>query len=233
MENTLREILKRNLEGIQEKIERALERASRKKGEVKILGASKGQSPEKIRLLYEYGIKLFGENYVQSAEKKIKELKDLPLEWHFIGRLQTNKVKKALQIFQIIESIDRWDLVVELEKRLKPLGKVFPVFIEVNIGEEPTKGGVKPSEIYSFCERIREISCLEVCGLMGLPPYFEDPEKLRPFFVKMRELFEKVKPLFGDSFKELSMGTSNDFFIAIEEGATIVRIGTLLFGPRK
>ncbi|MFN4132348.1 MAG: YggS family pyridoxal phosphate-dependent enzyme [Caldimicrobium sp.] len=224
--------LRENLERVLEKIERACQRAGRKREEIKILGASKKQDPEKIRLLYQLGIKIFGENYVQEAEKKQVFLSDLDIEWHFIGRLQRNKVKKALQIFHVIETLDRIELASEIQKKLKEKEKKFPLFIEVNIGKEPTKAGVKPEELFNFAESLLEYKGLEIRGLMCLPPYFEEVERVRPYFRKMRELFEKIAPLFGETFKELSMGTSSDFEIAIEEGATIIRLGTILFGQR-
>lgn len=224
--------LRRNLERILERIERACEKAGRKREEVRILGASKGQSIEKIRTLVNLGITLFGENYVQEAERKITALGDLPIEWHFIGRLQTNKVKKAIRLFKVIESIDRVELVEELEKRLSKEGRRQQVLIEVNIGEESTKGGVLERDLEFLVQKLKECSSIDVCGLMCLPPWSEDPERIRPYFQKMSRLFERLKPLFGENFTELSMGTSSDFEIAVEEGATIVRLGTLLFGPR-
>ncbi|BAU22701.1 pyridoxal phosphate biosynthesis protein [Caldimicrobium thiodismutans] len=224
--------LKNNLEKVFERVENAVLRSKRRLEEVKILGASKKQSPEKIQVLYDLGIRLFGENYVQEAEKKISALEGLSIEWHLIGRLQTNKVKKALKLFNVLETIDRIELAVEIEKRLKDSEKKIPVFIEVNIGEEETKAGVGPKDLFKFCEELSQFSHLEVRGLMCLPPYEENPEKVRPFFARMRSLFEKVKPLFGPNFKELSMGTSHDFEVALEEGATLIRLGTILFGQR-
>ena len=229
----LRRQLKANLEKVQERIERALSRALRPKESLKILGASKKQAPEKIQILYELGVKLFGENYVQEAEKKIEALKDLPIEWHFIGRLQTNKVKKALRLFKVIETLDRIELAEELDKRARAVNIKIPIFIEINIGREKSKAGIFPEELKAFAEKLLNFSHIEVRGLMCLPPYEEDPEKVRPYFAKMRELFEELKPLFGEAFSDLSMGTSNDFEVAIEEGATIVRLGTILFGKRE
>ncbi|MFN3407228.1 MAG: YggS family pyridoxal phosphate-dependent enzyme [Caldimicrobium sp.] len=224
--------LKSNYELVMERIEKACFRAGRKPEEIKILGASKKQDPRKIRILYHLGIKIFGENYVQEAEKKKAYLSDLDIEWHFIGRLQRNKVKKAINIFHLIETVDRIEVALELEKRLSVLGKRLPVFIEVNVGDEETKGGVKPDNLLSFAESIIELKHLEIRGLMCLPPLEEKVELARPYFRLMRKLFEKVKPLCGDNFTELSMGTSHDFEIAIEEGATLLRLGTILFGKR-
>lgn len=224
--------LRANFEQVWEKIEKACFRAGRKVEEIKILGASKKQSPEKIRILYNFGIKIFGENYVQEAEKKQKELSDLPIEWHFIGRLQRNKVKKAIELFHLIESLDRLELALELEKRLAEKQRKIPLYIEVNIGYEPTKGGVNPDELIPFVEKLLEFKHLEIKGLMALPPYKERAEEVRPYFIGMRKLFEKVKPFMGETFSDLSIGTSSDFEIAIEEGATLIRLGTILFGKR-
>jgi len=228
----LREVLFRNLNIIREKIENACKKVGRNPEEIKLLGASKKQPPEKIAILYELGVKLFGENYVQEGEKKIKELKNLDIEWHFIGRLQTNKVKKALSLFSVIQTLDRIELAKEIQKRAEKLDKVVPVLIEVNVGKEKTKAGVLPEEIEKFWENIQEFNRIKVIGLMCLPPWKENPEEVRPYFKKMRELFEKLKPFAGKEFTELSMGTSGDFHIAIEEGATIIRIGESLFGKR-
>lgn len=229
----LKRKLKENFEKVQERIDKVLSRTFRPRDSVRILGASKKQSPEKIRILYDLGVKLFGENYVQEGEKKVESLKDLSIEWHFIGRLQTNKVKKAIKLFRVIESLDRIELAEEIEKRAKALNTKVLVFIEVNIGREKTKGGVLPEELKFFSERLLEFSHIEVKGLMCLPPIEENPERERPYFKKMRKLFEEMKPFFGETFTELSMGTSHDFEIAIEEGATIIRLGTILFDKRE
>ncbi|MCS7149838.1 MAG: YggS family pyridoxal phosphate-dependent enzyme [Caldimicrobium sp.] len=228
----LERVLIENLQSVRERVARACARARRRVDEVRILGASKGQPPEKIRILSAEGLKLFGENYVQEAELKMKALGDLPLEWHLIGRLQTNKVKRAIKLFNMIESLDRRELALELEKRLSKEEKVMPVLIEVNIGGEKTKTGLEAKDLERFCEDVLTLRSLEVQGLMCLPPFEENPERVRPYFAKMRELFERVKPLFGANFTELSMGTSHDFEVAIEEGATIIRLGTILFGSR-
>ena len=229
----LREILKKNYFEVKENIEKACKNVGRLPEEVKLLGASKKQSVEKIKILYELGLRLIGENYVQEAEKKQKELKEIPLEWHFIGRLQTNKVKKALKLFSVIESLDRIELAQAIQKYAEKLNMDVSVFIEINIGEEPTKAGILPEEIEDFLDKIRDYKRIKVKGLMCLPPYNENPENTRPYFIKMRKIFERIKPYMEEDFKELSMGTSIDYVVAIEEGATIVRIGEALFGKRK
>jgi pyridoxal phosphate enzyme (YggS family) len=229
----LKSLLEKNFCRIKEAIFEASLQAGRKPEEVKLLGAAKKQPPEKIKILYELGLKLIGENYVQEAEKKQEVLKDLPLEWHFIGRLQTNKVKKALKLFHLIETLDRIELAQAIQKHTEKLDLIVPVFIEVNIGKEETKAGVLPEALEEFFQKLKNFDRIKVKGLMCLPPYSENPEETRPYFVKMRELFERIKPYMDEEFKELSMGTSNDFVVAIEEGATIVRIGEALFGKRE
>ena len=228
LENKLRENYFRILENIQ----RACEKSGRKPEEIKILGASKKQSPEKIKIVFKLGIKLFGENYVQEAEKKILELKDLPIEWHFIGRLQTNKVKKALNLFSMIQTLDRISLAQEIQKQAEKKELTVPVLIEVNIGKEPTKGGIYPENLEEFIEEVKKFDRIKIKGLMCLPPYEENLEKIRPYFIKMQKIFEKIKIYMDSEFNELSMGTSIDYTVAIEEGATIIRIGEALFGKR-
>ena len=218
---------------IKEKVIEACKRAGRDPGEVKILGASKKQTVEKIRAAYEAGLRLIGENYVQEAREKREALSDLALEWHLIGPLQTNKAKQAVKIFDLIETVDRPSVAKELAKRAEKLGRKLPVFIEVNVGGEETKAGVAPEELFSLAELVISLPALELQGLMTLPPYREDPEEVRPFFAKLRGLLEELKERFPEApLFELSMGMSHDFEVAIEEGATIVRVGTALFGPR-
>ena len=228
LENKLRE----NYFRILEKIQKTCEKSGRKLEEIKILGASKKQSPEKIKIVFKLGIKIFGENYVQEAEKKILELEDLPIEWHFIGRLQTNKVKKALNLFSMIQTLDRISLAQEIQKQAEKKELTVPVLIEVNIGKEPTKGGIYSENLEEFIEEVKKFDRIKIKGLMCLPPYEENLEKIRPYFIKMQKIFEKIKIYMDSEFNELSMGTSIDYTVAIEEGATIIRIGEALFGKR-
>lgn len=221
-----------NYQKIKETIIKICTKVGRDPEEIKILGASKGQPVEKIRLAYEAGVRIFGENYVQEAEKKIKDLKEYPIEWHFIGRLQTNKVKKALILFDVIESLDRLELAYELQKQAEKLRKDLPVFIEVNIGKEKTKAGVLPENLEKFIQEVLKLERIKIKGFMTLPPLKSKAEEVRPYFRELKKLFEKFKPLLGEDFKELSMGTTQDFEVAIEEGATLIRLGEALFGKR-
>ncbi|WP_457600740.1 YggS family pyridoxal phosphate-dependent enzyme [Hydrogenivirga sp.] len=217
---------------ILERIERACERSGRKPSEVKLLGASKTVPPERIREFYGCGLKTFGENRVQEFLKKYEALSGLSIEWHFIGRLQTNKVKYLIDKVALIHSLDRQSLADELQKRASRENRVQGVLIEVNVGGEETKGGVQPEGLCELYEYATSLPNLRVEGLMTIPPYREDPEKVRPFFMKLRELKEELERHFRVELTHLSMGMSHDFEVAVEEGATIVRVGTLLFGER-
>jgi len=222
-----------NLRRIREKIAEAALRVGRKPEEVKILGAAKGQSTEKIREAVAEGLTLIGENYVQEAEKKKPFLSDLSLTWHLIGHLQKNKAKKAFELFDLIETVDRIEIAEKLSKLCQKAGRRLPIFIEVNVGGEENKKGILPEALPELIRHIRDLPGLEIRGLMCIPPYFEDVEAVRPYFRRLRELRDELQEKFDlPALTELSMGMSHDFEVAVEEGATIVRIGTALFGPR-
>ncbi len=226
--------IKENVEKIFETVRKTAEKSGRKFEEIIILAASKTQPPEKIVEAYKAGIRYFGENRVQEGIKKIEQLKGkLPeAHWHLIGGLQTNKAKYAVRYFELVHSLDREPLAEELDKRAKKNGKVQDVLIEVNIGEEETKYGVKPENLKQLFEYSLEKKNLRILGLMCIPPYFEDKEMSRPYFRRLREMKEEIEREFKVELPHLSMGMSHDFDIAIEEGATIVRIGTAIFGER-
>ncbi len=221
------------LESILERIHKACERVGRKPEEVKLLGASKTVPPEKIREFYECGLKVYGENRVQEFLKKYEALQDLNIEWHFIGCLQTNKVKYLMKKVVLIHSLDRKSLADEIQKRAQKAGITQDVLIEVNVGGEETKAGVEPENLKELFEYTLLLQNLKVLGLMCIPPYLENPEEVRPYFRKLRELKEGLEKEFNVKLPHLSMGMSHDFEVAIEEGATIVRIGTALFGERR
>ncbi|TCK06466.1 YggS family pyridoxal phosphate-dependent enzyme [Phorcysia thermohydrogeniphila] len=223
----------RNVEEIRKRIVNACERAGRNPEGVQILAATKTRTPEEIKEAFEAGIRLFGENRVQEARDKIPVLKELPAEWHMIGHLQTNKVKYAVKLFDVIETVDRQKLVDELEKRLSQLGKVMRVFIEVKLSPEETKHGCSPEEVEPLARYILGKEHLKLEGLMTVPPYLDDPEDVRPYFKKLREIRDRLQDSLGVPLPQLSMGMSHDFEVAIEEGATIVRIGTAIFGERR
>ncbi len=217
------------IQEIEQRLARACERAGRKREEVLLLGASKYANAEKIREAYQCGVRVFGESRAQDFLKKFEELKDLPIDWHFIGNLQTNKVKYIIDKVSLIHSLDRQSLAEEIQKRAERLGKVQDVLIEVNVGKEETKGGVYEEDLEKLFEYCLSLKNLRVLGLMAIPPYKENPEEVRPYFVKLRKLKEKLEELYKIKLPHLSMGMSGDFEVAVEEGATIVRVGSAIF----
>jgi len=217
------------IQEIEQKLARACERAGRKREEVLLLGASKYANAEKIREAYQCGVRVFGESRAQDFLKKFEQLKDLPIDWHFIGNLQTNKVKYIIDKVSLIHSLDRQSLAEEIQKRAERLGKVQDVLIEVNVGKEETKGGVYEEDLEKLFEYCLSLKNLRVLGLMAIPPYKENPEEARPYFAKLRKLKERLEDLYKVKLPHLSMGMSEDFEVAVEEGATIVRIGSAIF----
>jgi pyridoxal phosphate enzyme (YggS family) len=221
-----------NLKMVMEKVAEAALRSGRKPEDIKIVVVSKTHPIVNIEEAYDSGIRTFGENRVQEAAAKIPLLpKDI--EWHLIGHLQTNKTMSAVQNFNVIQSIDSIKLAAKLERDCAGLGKIINVMIQLDLAAEETKFGIPREEFYSLCNYILESSShLNLIGLMCLPPYFTDSEKTRPYFEALREYFNNFNNKYSKKIKELSMGMSNDYEVAIEEGATIVRIGTAIFGDR-
>lgn len=215
------------LAGVKERIARAAERASRDPAEVTLIAVSKFQPVEAMREAWEAGQRSFGENYAQELRDKAAALADLPgLELHYIGTLQKNKAKYVAPIATMFHALDDLELARELDKRAAGAGRVLPVLIEVNLGEEQ-KGGIEPEALESFLKPLEALRSLEVRGLMCLPPPADDPEAVRPAFRTVAGLAR------GLGLKTLSMGMSADYEVAIEEGATHVRVGTAIFGERK
>jgi len=227
--------LKDNIARVQERIAAACLRAGRRPEEVKLVAVSKTVPPDRIRAAYEAGLRDFGENRVQEANSKRAALSDLTVAWHLVGHLQTNKAKLARELFHCVHSLDSLRLAQKLDEAAVCSGDRVPVLIEVNLGEEQTKSGVREQDVLPLAEQVSRLTTLELRGLMVLPPLFENPEQARPFFRRLRELAGTIEAanLPGVSMRELSMGMSHDFEVAIEEGATMVRIGTAIFGPRK
>ncbi len=222
-----------NLEYLREKIEKACLKANRNPDEIKVVAVSKTHPVEKIIEGYNAGLRIFGENRVQEAREKFERLKDYSIEWHLIGHLQKNKVKYAVNIFDFIHSIDSVELAEKVEKRLEQSGKTIKGFIQVKLSEEETKHGVDPDKLDIVADYCSKLSYLKIIGLMTVPPYFEDVEKVRPYFARLRKLKDELnKSFFNGKLTELSMGMTHDFDVAIEEGATYVRIGTGIFGER-
>ena len=197
-----------------------------------LVGAAKTRTPEEILEATEAGLKIVGENYVQEAERAYNVVGNR-VKWHMIGHLQRNKVKKAIKIFDMIETVDSVRLAKEIDKQCKKIGKVMPVLIEINSAKEEQKSGVMPEDALSIVQDISRFENIKIMGLMTMGPFLEDPEDLRPYFRLTKELFEKIRiGIDGVEMRYLSMGMSDSYRIAIEEGANMVRIGTLLFGKR-
>lgn len=226
--------LEKNIGEVRVKVNQALARAGRRPDELTILAVTKYVNADVIKELIPYGLKDIGENRLQAAMAKQEALADLndKFKWHFIGSLQTNKARQVAAGFDLIHSLDRMSLAVALHKAGLQLNKQIPVLIQVNVSGERTKHGIAPGEVNAFYEEIRKLPGLCPVGLMTMAPYTSDPETTRPIFRELRALFERVKFDFkpGPEWRELSMGMSNDFEVAIEEGATIVRIGSAIFG---
>lgn len=201
---------------------------------VQLVAAAKTRTPEEILEAVNAGVHIVGQNYVQEAERAY-EVVGSRAKWHFIGHLQRNKVKKAVRIFDMIETVDSYEIAREIDKRCQEIGKVMPVLIEVNIGKEPQKSGVLPENTEQLLKDISALPNIKIMGLMTMGPLSENPEDSRPYFVAMKKLFERVKELSlpNVDMRYLSMGMTNSYKIAPEEGANIVRIGTRIFGERK
>jgi pyridoxal phosphate enzyme (YggS family) len=219
---------------VQERIAAACRRAGRRPEDVRLVAVSKTVVPERIREAYEAGVRDFGENRVQEAASKRPALSDLTVTWHLIGHLQTNKAKLARELFHWIHSIDSTRVADKVHQAAVCTGERLPVLIEVNLGGEVSKSGVREAEVRPLAEHILRLESLELRGLMAIPPFSEDPEQVRPYFRRLRELARELESmgLPPSCLQELSMGMSHDFEVAIEEGATIVRLGTAIFGER-
>ncbi len=196
-----------------------------------LLAATKGRSVDEIMEAIAAGIRVIGENYVQEAMQKYPEI-GKRVEWHFIGHLQRNKVKKACEIFDFIESVDSLKIAREIDKRCGERGKVMPILIEINSGREANKHGVMPEDALPLAREISTLENVKLMGVMTMGPAVSNPEDIRPFFRITKSAFERMRDEFGEEIKYLSMGMTDTWRIAVEEGANIVRIGRGIFGPR-
>lgn len=223
-----------NLEKVREKINAAAQRAGRNSAEIKLVAVTKTVDVPQIEEAITAGITAIGENRVQEVRKKYPEV-TLPVEWHLIGHLQTNKVKYIIDKVDLIHSLDRFSLAEEISKRAQQAGRIMPVLVQVNVAEEESKFGLKVEETEDFIRQVSQLEGISIQGLMTIAPYVEDPEEVRPVFRKLKELSEEIqgKALPKVEMKYLSMGMSNDYEVAIEEGANLIRIGTAIFGARK
>ena len=236
-ERSLRAVImgiKENVAQVQERIVAACRRCRRASDDVKLVAISKTFSPECIRAAYGAGLRDFGENRVQEAMAKRPALSDLSITWHLVGHLQTNKAKAARELFHWVHSVDSFRLAQKLDQAAVAGGGRMPVLLEVNLGGEESKAGVGEAEIIQLAQQVSRLATLEVRGLMVIPPFLDDPELVRPYFRHLRELAQEIdsKNIPNLSMQELSMGMSHDFEVAIEEGATIIRVGTAIFGVR-
>ena len=223
------------LEAVNQRIREACERSSRSFDEVTLVGVSKKKTAADINELHSPGLINFAENYLQEALEKIPSIPRSSMTYHFIGHLQSNKAKAVVENFDLIHSVDRIKLARTINQRASEIGKISNILIQVNIAAEESKSGFAPSEILAQIEELNSLENLSLCGLMRFPP-LEEPGKSREYFKKSKSLFEEIKVKLKSSRKEvfntLSMGTTSDFEVAIEEGSTMVRVGTALFGER-
>ena len=220
-----------NLNSIQQRIRAACERAGRAPDSIQLLAVSKTHPPETVRAAADCGQLLFGENKIQEAKAKIP-LCPGKCRWHFIGHLQSNKVRDAVELFEMIQSVDSLSLAREINKRCDQAAKRMPVLLEVNVAGEASKSGYQPDKLLAELMELNKLPRIEIHGLMTVPPWAPEMEKARPHFRRLRELKTQCEEILGAPLPHLSMGMSGDFEVAIEEGATLVRIGTALFGSR-
>ena len=223
------------LADVRARLAAAAQRSGRGADEVRLIAISKTHPASVIKQLCQLGATEFGENRVQEAESKIAEIGREHVRWHLVGHLQANKARRAVNLFDVIHSLDTVDLAQRLDRLCAEAGRAsLPVLIQVDLGHEETKSGIDESGLTDMVDSLGPLTRLKLIGLMALPPFFDDPEQSRPFFRRLRELRDELnqRGAFGDRTGELSMGMTHDFEVAIEEGATMVRIGTAIFGSR-
>jgi PLP dependent protein len=227
-------MISENLALINRKIEAATARAGRKPGEVRIVAAAKGQGREKIEEALAAGIRIIGHNYLQEAYKELPGTVVPNVEFHMIGHLQKNKAGKAVELFNAVQTVDDAKLAEALNRRAEAANRIMGVMIQMNLAGEEQKSGISENEVERLVVAIRDLPSLKLLGMMTMPPFFDDPDRARPYFGRLRVLREKLmgSGILTPEMSELSMGMSGDFEVAVEEGATLVRIGTVLFGPR-
>jgi hypothetical protein len=224
-----------NIAVIRDRMARAAQRCGRNAAEVALVAVTKTHPAEMVRQAWQAGVTTVGENYIQEACDKIAALADCPLSWHFIGHLQTNKAKIAVALFDLIHGVDSLKLAREVDKQAAKIGKIQSILIQVNVSGEATKSGTTEEAALELIRDAGRLEHLRVRGLMTMPPFFDQPERARPYFAALRRLRDRIRAeaVAGVDMVELSMGMTGDFEVAIEEGATLVRIGTAIFGPRQ
>jgi pyridoxal phosphate enzyme (YggS family) len=215
--------------GIRENVEKIL---SSIPTNVILIAASKTRIIEEIEEAYDAGIVNMGENYIKEAIPKIENSESMKIRWHFIGHLQKNKVKKAVKYFDVIQTVDSLELATLIDKESEKLNKTIDIMVEINIAEEEQKSGVLPNKTLELCNKIKDLKNINLVGIMTMGPVVSDIEEIRPFFKKAKEIYDKVRAQIS-TVKYLSMGMSDSYKIAIEEGSNVIRIGTKIFGPRE
>ena len=226
--------MKQRLDQVMQRIHQAAQACGRAAESIRLVAVSKTVAPEAVREALEAGVTILGENYVQEAREKFQALLQYTVSWHFIGHLQSNKAKYAVRLFDLIHSVDSLKLARELDKQAAKVGKTQQILVQVNISGEDTKSGIAADEATDLISAISRMNHLSVQGLMTMPPYFYQPEKVRPVFAALRKLRDEIegRRIPNVCMSELSMGMTGDFEVAIREGATLVRIGTAIFGER-
>lgn len=229
-------MLLENTSAVFKKMSHAAMRAGRRPEDVRLVAVTKTVGTDEIRKAVDIGLRVFGENRIQEAKEKITNLKfeisNSNIEWHLIGHLQRNKAKYAVRLFELIHSLDSEELAADLNREAEKAGKVQRVLIQVKLSTEETKSGISEQDLPLLVKKVTRLENLKLEGLMTIPPFFDDPDPARPFFRRLRELRDELEKK-GFVLPELSMGMSNDYEVAIQEGATLVRIGTAIFGERR
>jgi len=227
--------LKTRLENVLNRIKNAALACGRDPETIRLVAVSKTIPADMVKEAIEAGVKILGENYIQETRKKFDALSSYPVSWHFIGHLQTNKAKYAVRLFDLIHSVDSLKLAHELNKQAKKINKIQEILIQVNISMESTKSGIYEQDALGLIQDISRLENLSVKGLMTMPPFFDEPERARPYFSALRKLRDQIKKesIPNIATDELSMGMTGDFEAAIDQGASLVRIGTAIFGKRK
>jgi hypothetical protein len=225
----------KRLQTVNNRIQTAARACGRNPETIRLVTVSKTVPTERVRQAIQAGVTILGENYVQETRTKFNDLATYPVSWHFIGHLQSNKSKYAVRLFDLIHSVDSLKLARELDKQARKINKIQEILIQVNISAEASKSGVSVNDTLRLLKDISRLENLSVKGLMTMPPYFNAPEKVRPYFAALRGLRDRIKHhgVLNVSLNELSMGMTGDFEVAIQEGATLVRIGTAIFGKRQ
>jgi len=227
-------LLAKRLAEVNRRIAAAARDCGRRPEEIRLVAVSKTFPAEAVRAAAAAGVTEIGENYIQEAREKHELLQDVPVKWHLIGHLQTNKARYAVRMFDLVHTVDSFRLALELDRCARKLNKVQAVLIQVNVAGEATKSGIPPEQALPLVKEMAALECVQVQGLMTMPPFFNEPERVRPFFAELRRLRERIRQQAVPNvcMDELSMGMTGDFEAAVAEGATLVRIGTAIFGDR-